>query len=139
MCVLFNFNGAKLIASVWTDFLDPKVEMSPTGWAEIDELINALPIFVLVFSSSLYMLRATHVYVAWSEGLNWPITSSLVTSSVVTLLKTGMLTLFLYQRILGNGDPVAEQLTRIEAPIFDTLNEAGGFDTNEGDSKSRNN
>ena len=44
--------------------------MSPRGWAEIDELINALPIFVLVFSSSLYMLRATHVYVAWSEGLN---------------------------------------------------------------------
>ena len=62
-----------------------------------------------------------------------------MTSSVVTLFKTGMLTLFLYQRILGNGDPVAEQLTRIEAPIFDTLNEAGGFDTNEGDSKSRKN
>ena len=62
-----------------------------------------------------------------------------MTSSVVTLLKTGRLTLFLYQRILGNGDPVAEQLTRIEAPIFDTLNEAGGFDTNEGDSKSRKN
>ena len=78
-----------------------------------------------------------HVYVAWSEGLNWPITSSLVTSSVMTLLKTGMLTLLLYQRILGNGDPVAEQLRRIEAPILDTLNEAGGFDTNEGDSKSR--
>ena len=55
----------------------------------------------------------------------------------MTLLKTGMLTLFLYQRILGNGDPVAEQLRRIEAPILDTLNEAGGFDTNEGDSKSR--
>ena len=47
-----------------------------------------------------------------------------------------MLMLFLYQRILGKGDPVAEQLTRIEAPILDTLNEAGGFDTNEGDSKS---
>lgn len=62
-----------------------------------------------------------------------------MTSSVVTLLKTGRLTLFLYQRILGNGDPVAEQLTRIEAPILDTLNEAGGFDTNEGDSKSRKN
>ena len=59
-----------------------------------------------------------------------------MTSSVVTLLKTGKLTLFLYQRILGNGDPVAEELTRIEAPILDTLNEAGGFDTNEGDSKS---
>ena len=59
-----------------------------------------------------------------------------MTSSVVTLLKTGRLTLFLYQRILGNGDPVAEQLRRIEAPILDTLNEAGGFDTNEGDSKS---
>ena len=57
----------------------------------------------------------------------------------MTLLKTGMLTLFLYQRILGNGDPVAEQLRRIEAPILDTLNEAGGFDTNEGDSKSRKN
>ena len=55
---------------------------------------------------------------------------------MVTLLKTGRLTLFLYQRILGNGDPVAEQLRRIEAPILDTLNEAGGFDTNEGDSKS---
>ena len=82
------------------------------------------------------MLRAMHVYVAWSEGLNWTITSSLVTSSVVTLLKTGRLTLFLYQRILGNGDPVAEQLRRIKAPILDTLNEAGGFDTNEGDSKS---
>lgn len=44
--------------------------------------------------------------------------------------------LFLYQRILGKGDPVAEQLRRIEAPILDTLNETGGFDTNEGDSKS---
>ena len=54
----------------------------------------------------------------------------------MTLFKTGMLTLFLYQRILGNGDPVAEELTRIEVPILDTLNEAGGFDTNEGDSKS---
>ena len=62
-----------------------------------------------------------------------------MTSSVVTLLKTGRPTLFLYQRILGNGDPVAEQLTRIEAPILDTFNEAGGFDTNEGDSKSRKN
>ena len=54
-------------------------------------------------------------------------------------MKTGRLTLFLYQRILGSGDPVAEQLTRIEAPILDTFNEAGGFDTNEGDSKSRKN
>ena len=62
-----------------------------------------------------------------------------MTSSVVTLLKTGRLTLFLYQTILGSGDPVAEQLTRIKAPILDTLNEAGGFDTNEGDSKSRKN
>ena len=52
------------------DDLDPKVEISPRDFAEIDELINALPMFVLVFSSSLYMLRATHVYVAWSEGLN---------------------------------------------------------------------
>ena len=62
-----------------------------------------------------------------------------MTSSVVTLLKTGRLTLFLYQWILGNGDPVAEQLRRIEAPILDTLNEAGGFDKNDGDSKSRKN
>ena len=62
-----------------------------------------------------------------------------MTSSVVTLLKTGMLMLFLYQRILGKGDPVAEQLTRIEAPMLDTLNVAGGFDTNEGDSKSLKN
>lgn len=50
-----------------------------------------------------------------------------------------MLMLFLYQRILGKGDPVAEQLTRIEAPMLDTLNEVGGFDTNEGDSKSLKN
>ena len=27
------------------------------------------PIFVVVFTSSLYKLRATHVYVFWSEGL----------------------------------------------------------------------
>lgn len=31
---------------------------------------NSLPIFVLVFTSSLYMLRAIQVYVAWSEGWN---------------------------------------------------------------------
>ena len=39
---------------------------------------------------------------------------------------TGMLTLFLYQVILGRDDPVAEELTRIVAMILDTLTEGGG-------------
>ena len=32
--------------------------------------MSIVPIFVLVFTSSLYMLRAIQVYVAWSEGWN---------------------------------------------------------------------
>ena len=39
--------------------------------------MSIVPIFVLVFTSSLYMLRAIQVYVAWSEGWNWSITSSI--------------------------------------------------------------
>ena len=30
--------------------------------------MSIVPIFVLVFTSSLYMFRAIQVYVAWSEG-----------------------------------------------------------------------
>ena len=48
---------------------------------------------------------------------------------------TGMLTLFLYHVILGKGDPVAEQLTRIVALILDTFTEAGGFEEKEGGSE----
>ena len=94
-----------------------------------------LPIFELVSTVSLYMLRATHVYVAWSVGWNSSITNSLMTSSVVTLMMTGMLTLFLYHVILGGGDPLAEQLTRMEAPTLGTLNEVGGFEINSGGSR----
>ena len=58
-----------------------------------------------------------------------------MTSSAVTLFMTGMLTLFLYHIILGKGDPVAEQLTRIVALILDTFTEAGGFEEKEGGSE----
>ena len=58
-----------------------------------------------------------------------------MTSSVVTLLKTGRLTLFLYHVIFGKGDPVAEQLTRIVTMTLDTVTEAGGFEENEGGSE----
>ena len=36
--------------------------------------MSIVAIFVLVFTSSLYMLRAIQLYVAWSEGWNWSIT-----------------------------------------------------------------
>ena len=65
-------------------------------------------------------------------------TSSLVTSSMVTLLMSGMLTLFLYHVILGRGEPVAEQLTRIVSSILDTSTEGGGFEENEGGSECKN-
>lgn len=65
-------------------------------------------------------------------------TSSLVTSSMVTLLMMGMLTLFLYHVILGRGEPDAEQLIRIVTSILDTLTEGGGFEENEGGSERKN-
>ena len=101
----------------------------------MDLCYSALPIFVVVFTSLLYTLRATQVYVAWSEGWNWPITSSAATSSLVTLLITGTLTLFLYHLILGTGEPLAEQLTRTDAPILDTLIEDEGVEVNTGISR----
>ena len=60
-----------------------------------------------------------------------------MTSSAVTLLMTGMLMLFLYHVILGRGDPLAEQLTRIDSLILDTLTESGGVEVNTGGSGNR--
>jgi len=57
-----------------------------------------------------------------------------MTSPSVTLLMTFMLTLFLYQVIVGSGDPVAEQLTRIEALILGTVIESRGVEWKTGDS-----
>ena len=39
--------------------------------------------------------------------------------------------------ILGRGEPLAEQLTRIDAPILDTLIEDEGVKVNTGISKLR--
>ena len=58
-----------------------------------------------------------------------------MTSSLVTSLIAFMLTLFLYHVTLGRGDPVAEQFTRIEALILDTVIEAGGVDVRTGGSE----
>ena len=45
-----------------------------------------------------------------------------------------MLTLFLYHVTLGKGDPLTEQLTRIEAVMLDTVIKAGGFEEKTGGS-----
>ena len=46
-------------------------------------------------------------------------------------------TLFLYHLILGRGDPVAEQLTRIASSVLDTLTKAWGTEVNTGGSEER--
>ena len=97
--------------------------------------MGALPISDFVITESLYMLRATHWYVAWSDGSKCLISISLMTSSVVTLLMALMLALFLYHVILGRGDPLAEQLTRMEALMLGTVIEAGGVEVKTGDSE----
>ena len=43
--------------------------------------------------------------------------------------------LFLYHVTVGRGDPLAEQLTRIEALTLDTVIEAGGVEENTGGSR----
>lgn len=60
-----------------------------------------------------------------------------MTSSVVTLLKTDMLTLFLYHVILGRGNPVAEQFTRTNALIAGTSTVSGGVEVNKGCSEKK--
>ena len=86
--------------------------------------INTLPILELVSAVLLYMLVATHLYVAWSGGWKLSITSRLLTSSVVKFevkLPTGMTLLSLYQIILGRGEPLEEQLSRIFSLIAGTV------------------
>lgn len=82
--------------------------------------LDTIPILELASTVLLYMLVATHLYVAWSEGWNSSITSSLITVSVVTLLVkllTGMMMLSLYQLILESGNPFAEHFSRISSLI----------------------
>ena len=55
----------------------------------------------------------------------------------MTLLGEGIVTLFLYHAILGRGDPVAEQLTRIASSVLDTLTKAWGTEVNTGSSEER--
>lgn len=43
--------------------------------------------------------------------------------------------MFLYHLILGTGEPLAEQLTRTDAPILDTLIEDEGVEVNTGISR----
>ena len=58
-----------------------------------------------------------------------------MTSSLATSLIAFMLTFFLYHVTLGSGDPVAEQFTRIEALILDTVIETGGVEVKTGGSE----
>ena len=78
--------------------------------------MDTIPIFEIASAEMLYMLVATHLYVAWSEGWNSSMTNSLLTVSLVTLLVTlltGMMMLSLYQLILESGNPLAEHFSRI--------------------------
>ena len=77
------------------------------------------------------------MYVAWSEGWNSYITSSLITSFVATLLIAAIITLFLYHVTVGRGDPVAEQLTLIDALMLETVIVAGDVEVNSGGSGKR--
>lgn len=86
--------------------------------------MDTIPIFEIASAVMLYMLVATHLYVAWSEGWNSSITSSLITVSLVTLLVTlltGMMMLSLYQLILESGNPFAEHFSRISSLILVTV------------------
>jgi len=58
-----------------------------------------------------------------------------MTLSFVTLLMAFMLTLFLYQVTIRSGDPVAEQFTRIEVLILDTVIDSGGVEVKTGGSE----
>ena len=72
---------------------------------------------------------------AWSAGINSPITSSLVNSSAVTLFMTNTLTSFLYHVTVGKGDPLAEQLTLSASRILGTRTEDDGVDEKTGSTK----
>ena len=102
--------------------------------------MDTLPILELASAEMLYRLVATHLYVAWSEGWNSSITSSLITVSVVTFLVKlllGMTMLSLYQTILERGNPFAEQLSRTLSLIPCTVMELCGFVVNTGGSGRR--
>ena len=60
-----------------------------------------------------------------------------MTSSLVIMVVEFMMTLSLYHVILGRGDPLAEQLSRIVPPLFCTVIEVGGVEVKTGGSVKR--
>lgn len=77
------------------------------------------------------------MYVAWSKGLKGLNLISLLTSFLLIVVVDLMMTLSLYHVILGRGDPLAEQLSRIVSPMFCTVIDVGGVKVKTGGSAKR--